>query len=89
MRVRRVEVRLQADRRAMCVSIRIVILHVDGQHVGQIAFRNLLLMILLDGIIKFVQSQFIAPVIGIQELLALLPRQIRSLRVASAMLRKR
>jgi hypothetical protein len=66
------------------VTVRVVILHCHGKDVGQVAFRDFLLEVLLDVVIELVECQFVAAMVGIEKLLALLSRQVRRLRVASA-----
>lgn len=72
----------------MRVSVRVVILYRYRQYVGQIAFRNLFLEVLLDVVVELVERQLVAAVVRIQELLALLPRQVRRLRIASVIIER-
>lgn len=65
------------------VAIRVVILHRHRQNVGQVAFRDLLLVALLDVVVELVERQLVTAMVRIQKLLAMLTRQIRCLGVAS------
>lgn len=58
------------------VTIRVVILHRHRQNVGQVAFRDLLLVALLDVVVELVKRQLVTAMVRIQKLLALLTRQI-------------
>jgi hypothetical protein len=58
------------------VSIRIVIFDIDWKHIGKIALCEIFLVIFFDGVIEFMEGEFVTSMIGIQELLSMLTRQI-------------
>lgn len=91
MRLRR-ELLWQMVRRltdvVMRMSVRVVILYRYRQYVGQIAFRNLLLEVLLDVVVELVECQLVAAMVRIEQLLALLSRQVRRLRIASVIIER-
>lgn len=72
----------------MRVSVRVVIFYCYRQHIGQIAFRDLFLEVFLDVVIELVERQLVTAMIRIQKLLALLPRQVRRLRIASVIIER-
>lgn len=68
----------------MSMTVRVLILHRYGENVWEVTLRDLFLEVLLDGVVQFMECQLVAAMIWVQKLLALLSRQIRRLRVASA-----
>jgi hypothetical protein len=61
------------------VTVRVVILHRHGKDVGQVAFRDLFLEVLLDVVVELVERQFVAAMVGIEKLLTMLSWQVRRL----------
>jgi hypothetical protein len=65
------------------VTVRVVVLHSHREDVGKVALCDLLLEVLLDGVVELVKRKLVAAMVWVEQLFALLSRQIRRFRVAS------